>query len=161
LPPAEPAADRDMSIASPWAALALTEPTAGMAAEPVADRGMSTILPAAPIQPLADATAEPPASLAVDRGRSATPSSGTSAVTAAADPAWPPERVSRSCVASLCDSATFAKIVAQEAYARHFFAARRRAFLGDGQKYNGSIQQQWFKDFEPIADFIHPLCYLY
>jgi hypothetical protein len=55
----------------------------------------------------------------------------------------------------------FVKIVAQEAYARHFFAAARRAFLGDGQKYNWSIQQKWFKDFEPITDFIHPWCYLY
>jgi len=80
---------------------------------------------------------------------------------AAADPAWPPERLARTCVASLCDSATFAKVVAQEAYARHFFAAPRRAFLGDGQKYNWSIQQKWFKDFEPIADFIHPLSYVY
>jgi hypothetical protein len=69
--------------------------------------------------------------------------------------------VARTCVASLCDSAAFAKIVAQEAYARHFFAAARRAFLGDGQKYNWSMQQQWFKDFEPITDFIHPLSYLY
>jgi hypothetical protein len=32
--------------------------------------------------------------------------------------------------------------VAQEAYARHFFAAARRAFLGDGQKYNWSMQQK-------------------
>src|SRR5215471_10467866 len=78
-----------------------------------------------------------------------------------ADPAWPPQRLARTCVASLCDSAAFAKIVAQEAYARHFFAAARRAFLGDGQKYNWSMQQKWFKDFEPITDFIHPLSYLY
>jgi hypothetical protein len=80
---------------------------------------------------------------------------------AAADPAWPPARVARTCVASLCDSAAFAKVVAQEAYARGFFRAGRRAFLGDGQKYNWSIQRKWFPDFEAIADFIHPLSYLY
>ena len=80
---------------------------------------------------------------------------------AAADPAWPPARVARTCVASLCDSAAFAKVVAQEAYARGFFQAARRAFLGDGQKYNWSIQRKWFKDFEAITDFIHPLSYVY
>jgi hypothetical protein len=30
-----------------------------------------------------------------------------------------------------------------------------------GQKYNWSIQRKWFKDFEAIADFIHPLSYVY
>ena len=54
----------------------------------------------------------------------AVPAAATAAAAGATDPAWPPARVSRSCVASMCDSATFAKIVAQEAYARHFFAAR-------------------------------------
>jgi hypothetical protein len=87
-------------------------------------------------------------------------SAGPSAA-AAADPAWPPARVARTCVASLCDSATFAKVVAQEAYGRQFFQAARRAFLGDGQKYNWSIQRKWFPDFEAITDFIHPLSYLY
>jgi hypothetical protein len=77
------------------------------------------------------------------------------------DPAWPPARVARTCVASLCDSAAFAKVVAQEAYGRQFFQAARRAFLGDGQKYNWSIQRKWFPDFEAIADFIHPLSYVY
>jgi hypothetical protein len=89
------------------------------------------------------------------------PLSATAPAAAAADPAWPPARVARTCVASLCDSAAFAKVVAQEAYARGFFQAARRAFLGDGQKYNWSIQRKWFPDFEAIADFIHPLSYLY
>jgi hypothetical protein len=89
------------------------------------------------------------------------PGSSAPPVAAAADPAWPPARVARTCVASLCDSAAFAKVVAQEAYARGFFQAARRAFLGDGQKYNWSIQRKWFPDFEAIADFIHPLSYLY
>lgn len=59
------------------------------------------------------------------------------------------------------DSSTFAKLVAEEAFRRQFFAAERRAFLGDGQHYNWTIQEKWFKDFVPIADFIHPLSYVY
>jgi hypothetical protein len=76
-------------------------------------------------------------------------------------PAWPPKRSQRSCVATMHDSNAFGKMVAAEAYARNFYAAPRRAFLADGQRYNWTIQQKWFKDFEPIADFVHPLSYLY
>jgi hypothetical protein len=74
---------------------------------------------------------------------------------------WPPQRLVRTCVATQQSSATFGPLVAEEAYRRGFFAAPRRAFLGDGQKYNWTIQQKWFKDFVAIADFIHPLSYLY
>jgi hypothetical protein len=74
---------------------------------------------------------------------------------------WPPERLVRSCVATMADSAAFAKMVAAEAHARNFFAAERRAFLGDGQHYNWTIQEKWFADFVPITDFVHPLSYLY
>ena len=37
----------------------------------------------------------------------------------------------------------------------------RRAFLGDGQKYNWTIRKGYFPDFEAIADLLHVLCYLY
>jgi hypothetical protein len=74
---------------------------------------------------------------------------------------WPPKRLVRTCVSTQQRSGEFGPLVAQEAYARGFFDAPRRAFLGDGQKYNWTIQRKWFKDFEPIADFIHPLSYLY
>jgi hypothetical protein len=74
---------------------------------------------------------------------------------------WPPKRLVRTCVSTQQRSEEFGPLVAQEAYARGFFDAPRRAFLGDGQKYNWTIQRKWFKDFEPIADFIHPLSYLY
>lgn len=74
---------------------------------------------------------------------------------------WPPQRDQRTCVATMQDSAAFGKLVAAEAYARNFFAAARRAFLGDGQAHNGTIHKKWFQDFEPIADFSHPLSYLY
>src|SRR5262249_52826274 len=74
---------------------------------------------------------------------------------------WPPKRLVRTCVSTQQNSAAFGPLVAQEAYARGFYGAARRAFLGDGQAYNWTIQQKWFKDFEAIADFIHPLSYLY
>src|SRR5205085_11137214 len=74
---------------------------------------------------------------------------------------WPPERLVRTCVATQRRSEAFGPLVAQEAHARGFFEAPRRAFLGDGQRYNWAIQRKWFKDFEAIADFVHPLSYLY
>jgi hypothetical protein len=72
-----------------------------------------------------------------------------------------PERLLRTCVASLSDSRAFGPLVAAEAQARAFYGAPRRAFLGDGQHYHWRIQQAYFRDFEAIADFLHVLCYLY
>ena len=74
---------------------------------------------------------------------------------------WPPTRGERSCVASMRGSDEFGKVVAAEAYARNFYRSGRRAFLGDGQRYNWTIRERWFADFEPIADFVHVLSYLY
>lgn len=75
--------------------------------------------------------------------------------------AWPPKRSERTCVATQEDSDAFGPMVATEAYARNCFEAPRQAFLGDGQACNWTIQRKWFKDFEAIADFVHPLSYLY
>jgi hypothetical protein len=72
-----------------------------------------------------------------------------------------PQRVVRTCVASLCDSRAFALLVAAEAQERGFFETGRQAFLGDGQRYNWWIQRAYFPDFVPIADFLHVLAYLY
>jgi hypothetical protein len=72
----------------------------------------------------------------------------------------PPERA-RTCLASMADSRSFGPMVAAEAQERGFYQARRRAFVADGAAYNWSIQQGYFADFEPIADFLHVLCYLY
>lgn len=74
---------------------------------------------------------------------------------------WPPSRKERTCVATMLPSAGFAKVVAQEAYARGFYQAKRKAFLGDGLAYNWTIKEGWFEDFTAITDFIHPLTYLY
>jgi hypothetical protein len=74
---------------------------------------------------------------------------------------WQPERLVRTSVATLRDSDRFGKLVAAEAYQRHFYGAPRRAFVADGQKYNWALHQAHFADFEPIADFIHVLSYVY
>jgi len=79
----------------------------------------------------------------------------------AAKPAWPPERVQRTCLASMANSHEFGKMLAAEAYARHFFAAGERCFLGDGLAYNWRIQEAWFPDYTGILDFTHPLSYVY
>ena len=72
----------------------------------------------------------------------------------------PPGRV-RTCLASLQDSRSFGPLLAGEAQRRGFYQAARRAFLGDGQAYNWVIHRGYFRDFEPIVDFLHVLCYVY
>jgi hypothetical protein len=80
---------------------------------------------------------------------------------AATDRPPPPERLLRTCVATMNQSRAFGPLVAAEAQTRGFFDAPRQAFLGDGQQYNWTIQRTWFPHFVPIADFLHVLCYLY
>lgn len=79
-------------------------------------------------------------------------------------PAWPPKRIehhSRTCVATMEDCHAFGKMVAAEAYRRNFHAAARGAFLGDGGAWIWVQHQKWFGHMTPIADFVHPLTYLY
>ncbi len=75
--------------------------------------------------------------------------------------AWQPKTLLRTCLSSLASSQEFGPQMAAEADARGFFAAGKRAFLGDGQAYNWTIQQRWFHGFTPIADFIHVVEYVY
>jgi hypothetical protein len=72
-----------------------------------------------------------------------------------------PERLVRTCVASLETSSSFGPMMAAEAQERHFYEAPRRAFVADGMAYNWSIHAGYFGDFEPIVDFLHVLCYVY
>ena len=72
-------------------------------------------------------------------------------------PDWRPKVLFRTCSASLETSECFGPMMAAEADARGFFAAQRRAFLGDGLAYNWSIQRTHFPTFEPIVDFVHPV----
>jgi len=73
----------------------------------------------------------------------------------------PPPGRQRTCLASLQNSRAFAPLVAAAAQQRGFYQAARRAFLGDGQAYNWTIHHGYFRDFEPIVDFLHVLCYVY
>jgi hypothetical protein len=74
---------------------------------------------------------------------------------------WAPKRLVRTCVASMAQSRSFGPLVAAEAHSRDFYAAQRRAFVADGQAYNWSIQQGYFRDFVPIVDLLHVICYLF
>ena len=74
---------------------------------------------------------------------------------------WRPKRKVRTSVSSFCSSDEFGPMVAAEARRRRFFEASRKAFLGDGLKWNWTLQQRWFPDFEPILDFVHPTTYVY
>jgi len=82
-------------------------------------------------------------------------------IAAEQEPSWQPETLLRTCVSSLRSSDEFGPLMAAEADARGFFAADKRAFLGDGQAYNWSIQARHFPTFTPIADFIHVVEYVY
>jgi hypothetical protein len=70
---------------------------------------------------------------------------------------WRPERLFRTCLSSLCNSDAFGRMMEAEADSRGFFAARKRAFVGDGLAYNWNIQKRHFPDFVPILDFAHAM----
>jgi len=72
-----------------------------------------------------------------------------------------PEVLVQSVVASRQGSAAFAVLLAAAAWARGFFGATRRAFLGDGLRSNWTVQQRFFPTFTPILDFIHALTHIY
>lgn len=82
------------------------------------------------------------------------------AITAPPEERWSPARRVRTCVASMASSTSFGPLVA-EAQSRGFYQASRRAFVADGLAYNWSIHRGYFRDFEPIVDFLHVLCYVY
>jgi hypothetical protein len=67
----------------------------------------------------------------------------------------------RTCVATMQDSQSFGPLVAAEAQERDFYRAQRRAFVGDGAVYNGSIQAGYGADCEPITDLLPVWCDLY
>ena len=59
------------------------------------------------------------------------------------------------------DCNAFGKMVAAEAYRRNFQAAPRGALLGDGGAWIWTQHAKWFSYLTPVADFVHPLTYLY
>jgi len=72
-----------------------------------------------------------------------------------------PRRLVRSVLASRRCSDEFGPIMHQAAWARNFFGAARKAFLGDGLAVNWTIQLRHFASFTPILDFVHTLSYVF
>jgi len=72
-----------------------------------------------------------------------------------------PKRLVRSVLASRKCSEDFGPIVHQAAWARNFFGAKQKAFLGDGLPVNWTLQRRHFARFTPILDFVHALSYVF
>lgn len=135
----DPQPEPPPSFVQPRRIQRLVQQMAGQAGEPIAG---------------ADVASEGPAA----EGDPATP------LASAADPQaepWSPRRLVRTCVASMAHSRAFGPLMAAEAQSRNFYAARRRAFVADGQAYNWSIWRGYFADFVPIVDLLHVVCYLF
>ena len=73
----------------------------------------------------------------------------------------PPAVRVKSMVATRQPAESFGTILAAAAWARGFYGAKRKAFLGDGAETNWTVQQRWFSDFVAILDFIHALSYVF
>ena len=73
----------------------------------------------------------------------------------------PPTVRVKSMVATRQDAESFGKMLAAAAFARGFYGARRKAFVGDGADTNWTVQKRWFSDFVAILDFIHALSYVF
>jgi hypothetical protein len=93
-------------------------------------------------------------------GQEDTRQAAAAAAAAAHERTSPRKRV-RTCVASRRDSRAFGPMVAAEAQERGLYQARRGAFVCDGLGYAWWIHQAYFKDFEPVVDLLHVVCYLY
>jgi hypothetical protein len=74
---------------------------------------------------------------------------------------WRPKRRVRTVISSMQCSRVFGRQMQREARRRRFSEAASRAFLGDGLPWNWSIWKEFFHNFVPILDFIHPLSYLF
>lgn len=72
-----------------------------------------------------------------------------------------PERLVRSVLASRACADDFGPMVHQAAWARNFFEAARRVFLGDGLPVNWRIHREHFSTFTAILDFVHALSYVF
>ncbi len=73
----------------------------------------------------------------------------------------PPAVRVRSMVATRHENESLGEILAAAAFARGFYGARRKAFLGDGAENNWTVRKRWFSDFVAILDFIHALSYVF
>lgn len=75
----------------------------------------------------------------------------------------PPEVIDRDIVASRRDSQKFGRHLASVAWSLGFFAAKVKAFVGDGQNWIWTEWERHFKPygFVPILDFVHALTHVY
>jgi hypothetical protein len=134
----DPQPEPPPSFVQPRRIARLVQQMAGQASDPAADADVPAAEPPA---------AEPPAAEPAVLDPQAEP--------------WAPKRLVRTCVASMAASRSFGPLVAAEAQSRDFYAARRRAFVGDGCAYNWSIHRGYFADFVAIVDLLHVVCYLF
>jgi hypothetical protein len=78
------------------------------------------------------------------------------------DSAWePPQVKARKVVASRRPWREFGPILAAAAWSLGFFAATRRAFVGDGSAHHWGVWRRHFSTFVPILDLIHGIAYVY
>lgn len=76
-------------------------------------------------------------------------------------PRWRPQRLFRTCVATLRDVHGFGPLVAAEAQKRDFYQANRKAFIADGQDANWTVHRLHFPEFTAVTDFMHAVGYAY
>ena len=76
-------------------------------------------------------------------------------------PRWQPERIFRTCVATLENVHDFGWQVAAEAKRRGFYAAERQVFLGDGAHENWTVHKTHFPHFTAVLDFVHAVGYVF
>ena len=76
-------------------------------------------------------------------------------------PAHQPQRIHRTLISSMKNSAEFGEQMSREAKRRRFGKASRKAFVGDGLSCNWTIHAKHFSDYVPILDFVHAVSYLY
>ena len=67
---------------------------------------------------------------------------------------WQPQRVFRTCVATLRDVHGFGPLVAAEAQKRGFYQAQRQVFVADGQEANWTVHRLYFPNFTAVTDFM-------
>lgn len=83
------------------------------------------------------------------------PGSSTPDGEAVTPPRWQPQPLVRTCVATMRPLEDFRRMVQAEAKRRHFFTAKKRAFVADGSHGNWTLRDRHFPDFAPILDFVH------
>jgi len=80
---------------------------------------------------------------------------------AAEERAGKPKVVGRRVVATRQKAKAFGPILAAAAWGMGMFQSERQAMVGDGSEWIWNIHRKYFPRFEPIADFIHAMSYVF